>query len=132
VLEPQSDVATGLLAFTVVREGLVAASREQLAAQLRRLGALSRDVAEISVELPPVAAAILAAADRWQPLLLVIGANRDSPPSRRLGAETARLLRRSPWPLLVVPTWANTTPRQGSALPDNAATSHPERRTLPS
>jgi len=113
VLEPQGDVAAGLLAFTVVRDGLVAASREQLAAQLRRLGALSRDVAEIAVELPPVAVALLAAADRWQPKLLVIGANRDSPSSRRLGAEAARLLRRSPRPLLVVPTWAECHPAKG-------------------
>jgi nucleotide-binding universal stress UspA family protein len=107
VLEPQGDVAAGLLAFTMVRDGLMAASREQLAAQLRRLGALSRDVAEISVELPPVAVALLAAADRWQPKLLVIGANRDSPPSRRLGSVASRLQRRSHWPLLIVPTWAD-------------------------
>ena len=102
VLEPQGEVAAGLLAFAMVRDGLVTAAREQLAAQLRRLGALSRDVAEIAVELPPVDAALLAAGHRWQPRLLVIGANRDSPPSLRLGGAATRLLRRSPWPLWLV------------------------------
>ena len=102
VLEPQGEVAAGLLDFTMVRDGLMAASREQLAAQLRRLGALSRDVAELAVELPPVDVALLAAADRWQPRLLVIGANRDSLSSPRLGSMAMRLLRRSHWPVWLV------------------------------
>jgi nucleotide-binding universal stress UspA family protein len=102
VLEPQGDVAAGLLAFPMVREGLFAASREQLAAQLRRLGALSCDVAEVSVELPPVDVQLLAAADRLQPRVVVIGANRDDPPSLRLGQLAARLLRRSRWPVWLV------------------------------
>jgi len=104
VLEPQDDAAADLLAIAPVRDGLMAASREQLAAQLRRLGALSRDVAELAVELPPVDAALLAAADRWHPRLLVIGANRDSPPSLRLGSMATRLLRRSQWPVWLVKT----------------------------
>ena len=102
VLEPQGEVAAGLLDFTMVRDGLMAASREQLAAQLRRLGALTGDVAAIDVELPPVAAALLAAADRWQPRLLVVCANRDSPPSLRVGATATRMLRRARWPLWLV------------------------------
>ena len=110
VLEPQGEVATGLLDFSMVRDGLMAASREQLAAQLRRLGALSADVAALAVELPPVDAALLAAADRWQPRLLVVGANRDSPPSLRLGPVATRLLRRSRWPLWLVKSPISAAP----------------------
>ena len=110
VLEPQGQVATGLLAYPMVRDGLVAASRERLAAQLRRLGALSCDVAEISVELPPVDASLLAAADRLQPRVLVVGANRDDPPSLRLGPMAARVLRRSRWPVWLVKGTASAMP----------------------
>jgi len=110
VLEPQGEVAAGLLAFPMVREGLFAASREQLAAQLRRLGALSCDVAEVGVELPPVDTQLLAAADRLQPRVLVVGANRDDPPSRRLGPVAARVLRRSRWPVWLVKGRASAMP----------------------
>ncbi|HEV8240150.1 MAG TPA: universal stress protein [Thermoanaerobaculia bacterium] len=125
VLEPQGDVASGLLAFSMVRDGLLTAAREQLAAQLRRLGALSRDVAEIAVELPPADAALLAAAERWHPRLLVIGANRDCPPSLRLGSVATRLLRRSPCPLWLVKGRATATPT--TYVLDNAERGERER-----
>jgi nucleotide-binding universal stress UspA family protein len=102
VLEPPDELAAGLLTFASVREGVSGAARERLAAQLRRLGAKTSEVHDISVEVPPVHVALLGAVERSRAERLVLGANGRDLRSPRFGAVSLRLLRRLPRPLWLV------------------------------
>jgi nucleotide-binding universal stress UspA family protein len=99
---PPAAVPAGLLGFALVREGLASAAREELAAQLRRLGAGSGEVGELCVETMPAYAALRAVAERLPAGLVVVGAAAEPLPLRRVGGTVRRLLREELRPVLIV------------------------------